>query len=100
MHGRSSTKKGWKQNNKAWRRFGGVGREGGREGWGSCIELGVELWSHLSKFSLGHKPLLCTKYLGDTVALYLVAFYSCGWALNPSPATLALFLFSSLCLFL
>jgi hypothetical protein len=29
MHGRSSTKKGWKQNNKAWRRFGGVGREGG-----------------------------------------------------------------------
>ncbi len=64
------------------------GREWGREG-GVCIELGVELWSHLSKFSLGHKPLLCTKYLGDTVALYLVPFYSCGWALNPSPTPLA-----------
>jgi len=89
MHGRWSTKKGWKQNNKVWRGFGGVGREWG----GSCIELGVELWSHLSKFSLVHKPLLCTKYLGDTVALYLVPFYSYGWALNPSPTPPCPFVF-------
>ncbi len=52
-----------------------------------------ELWSHLSKFSLVHKPLLCTKYLGDTVALYLVPFYACGWALNPSPTPPSPFFF-------